>query len=71
MKVEPPLDAGIFAFLGLEAPVARIDIAFQHHFRIGQRQGVHGARLHHANGRALHRRTYMDDWLPCRGVIDT
>ena len=39
------LYAGLFGFLGFEAAVARIDIAFEHNFGIGQRHGVYRARL--------------------------
>src|SRR6266404_1682252 len=54
MEVEAALDAGVLRFLGLEPAIARIDIALQHQFRIGQRHGVDGARLHQADRRALH-----------------
>ena len=37
MEVEAALDAGIFGFLGLVAPVARIDIAFEHKLGVGER----------------------------------
>ena len=55
MEVEAALDAGILRFLGLEAPIARIDVAFEHELAIGERHGIHRARLDEAHGRALHR----------------
>ncbi len=55
VEVIAALHAGIFGFLGLEAAVARIDIAFEHQFAIGQRHGVDGARFHKPDRRALHR----------------
>ena len=41
--------------LGLEAPVARIDVAFEHELAVRQRHGVDGARLHQPDRGALHR----------------
>ena len=55
MEVIAALHAGIFGFLGLEAAVARIDVAFEHQLAIGQRHGVDGARLDEPDRRALHR----------------
>ena len=55
MEMVAALDAGIFGFLGLEAAVARIDVAFEHDLGVGQRHGVDGARLDQADRRALHR----------------
>ena len=55
MEVEAALDAGVLRLLGLEAAVARIDVAFEHQFGVGERHGVDGARLDEPDRRALHR----------------
>ena len=55
VEVEAALDAGVLRFLGLEAAVARIDVALQHQLGIGERHGVDGARLDQPHRRALHR----------------
>ena len=55
MEVEAALHAGVLRLLGLEAAVARIDVAFQHQFAVGERHGVDGARLDQPHRRALHR----------------
>ncbi len=60
MEMIAALHAGIFGFLGLEAAVARIDVAFEHQFAVGQRHGVDGARLDEPDRRALHRRRDAD-----------
>ena len=54
MEVVAALHAGVLGFLGLEAAVARIDVAFEHQFAIGQRHGIDGARFDEADRRALH-----------------
>ena len=53
--MEAALHAGVLGLLGLEAAVARIDVAFQHDLGVGERHGVDRARLDQANRRALHR----------------
>jgi hypothetical protein len=55
MEVVAALHAGVLGLLGLEAAVARIDVALQHDLGVGQRHGVDGARLDQADRRALHR----------------
>ena len=37
MEVEAALHAGVLRLLGLEAAVARIDVAFEHQFGVGER----------------------------------
>src|SRR5262245_6722679 len=54
MEMEAALDAGILRLLGLEAAVARIDIAFQHELGIGERHRLDRARLDQPHRRALH-----------------
>ena len=54
VEMEAALNAGVLGLLGLEAAVARIDIAFQHQLGVGDRQGVDGARLDQPDRRALH-----------------
>ena len=54
MEVEAALHAGVLQLLGLEAAVARIDVAFQHQLGVGERHGVDGARLDQPDRRALH-----------------
>ncbi len=54
------LYAGLFSLFGFEAAVARIDVAFEHDFAIGQRHRIDGARLDQTNRRTLHRRRDPD-----------
>ena len=60
MEVVTALDPGILGFLGFEAAVARIDVALQHQFAVGERHGVDRARLDETDRRALHRRRDAD-----------
>ncbi len=54
MEVEAPLNAGVLRFLGLEAAVARVDVALQHELGIGERHSLDGTRLDQPHRRALH-----------------
>ncbi len=60
VEVMAALHAGILRFLGLVAAVARVDVAFEHQFAIGERHGVDGARFDEPDRRALHRRRDAD-----------
>ncbi len=55
MEVVAALHARVLRLLGLEAAVARIDVAFEHQLAIGERHRVHGARLHQPDRCSLHR----------------
>ena len=73
VEVMAALHAGVFRFLGLVAPVARIDVALEHQFTVGERHGVDGARLDEADRRALYRRRDADLVAAHRqyGVVET
>ena len=55
VEVVPALRAVGFRFSGLEALVARIDVALDHDLAVGQRQGIARARLHRAHRKSLDR----------------
>ncbi len=60
MEVETALNARLFRFRRLVSAVARIDIAFEDDFAVGNGIGVDGAGLDHADGRALNRAGHAD-----------
>ena len=73
VEVIAALHAGILGFLGLEAAVARIDVAFEHQLAIRKRHGVDGACFDKPDRRALHRGRDADLVAAHRqhGVIET
>ena len=55
VEMEAALDAGVLGLLRLVAAVARMDMALEHDLGVGERIGIDGAALDHADRRALHR----------------
>src|SRR4029077_5054204 len=54
VKMKAALDTGLLRLRGFEAPVARVDVTFEHDFSIRECHGINRARFDQTHWRALH-----------------